>query len=126
MPARPSGSNTSLLLAGIRRLRVSGDRSGGAPTFVERKTMKTPEIQWHNDLTDAAAIELLDPEFPGAHEFTAIGVMTVKDPEPSRGYTLLVVVDGLTRSMHLGDTIEESKEALTDWDTIENLLGIDA
>ena len=114
-PATTGRCHTMSTLTPGEQLRQIGDRP----------KMKTPEIQFHNELTDTAAIELQDEDFPGDHTFTAIGVLTVKDPEPSKGYVLLVVVDGLTRSVDLGDTVQEAKDVLADWDTIENLLGID-
>ena len=87
--------------------------------------VQTPELQVHDELTRYANKELLNEQFPGDHTFTAIAVQSCVDPNPSRGYFLSVVVDGMTRTRRLGDTLEEARAQLQDWDVIENLLGID-
>jgi hypothetical protein len=76
------------------------------------------ELATHDRLTEVARRAFADQS-----EAAGIEVVSVTDPEPSKGYLLIIVLSGYTRCHRLGDTIKEALDTLRSPDVILNEMG---
>jgi hypothetical protein len=84
------------------------------------------ELQQHDELSRKAA-KMMRLNFDDTIDPTGddrVSVVSVTDPNPSRGYILIAVVDGLTRCAYLSQSVGGAREALHDVKNMARQMGL--